>query len=193
MPDYDMADSLDLTTAEQHRAVGNLVRFQLLGLLNDRATTITQLAAELGILKGSVSYHVRVLEQAGLIRVVRTRKVRGVVERYYGRTARRYELDRADPPLDGSPLMLRTMAAELEQRPPGGAESDIVSTGHARLDPARAADFARRLAELFEEFRGETTIDQPMYGLAVAFFRTAVGPAPAEPARAEPPPAEEEA
>jgi DNA-binding transcriptional ArsR family regulator len=178
MPDYELVETMDLTTAEQHRAVGNLVRWQILGLLNDQATTISQLAAALGVLKGSISYHVRVLEQAGLIRVIRTRKVRGVVERYYGRTARRYELDRADPPLRSSPLLLRTVAAELEQRPPGGVESDLVTVSHARLDPAQAADFTRRLTELFEEFRGGVATDQPMYGLAVAFFQTAVGPQP---------------
>jgi DNA-binding transcriptional ArsR family regulator len=178
MPDYELVESLDLTSAQQHRAVGNRVRWQILGLLGDRATTITQLAGALGILKGSASYHVRVLEQAGLIRVVRTRKVRGVLERYYGRTARRYELDHADPPLDSSPLLLRTIAAELEHRPPVPVGTDLVTVAHARLDPDRATDFAGRLAALVEEFRLVPATGGPMYGMAVAFFQTAVGATP---------------
>lgn len=185
MPDYEWAESLDLTTAEQHRAVGNRVRWQILGLLNDRATTITQLAGALGVLKGSASYHVRVLERAGLIRVVRTRKVRGVIERYYGRTARRYELDHADPRLDSSPLLLRTIAAELEHRPPMPTGSDLVTVAHARVDAVRATDFAGRLAALVDEFRLEPPVDAPMYGLAVAFFKTGVATPVADDAEEE--------
>ena len=129
MADYELAEAMELTSAEQHRAIGNRVRWQILGLLGDRAATITQLAGALGVLKGSASYHVRVLEQAGLIRVVRTRKVRGVLERYYGRTARRYDLDAAEPIRGGGPLMLRTVAAELErhfQRSEWQADDDLV-------------------------------------------------------------------
>lgn len=179
MPDYEWVESLDLTTAGQHRAIGNRVRWQILGLLNDRAATITQLAGTLGVLKGSASYHVRVLEQAGLIRVVRTRKVRGVLERYYGRTARRYELDRADPPRDSSPMLLRTVADELAHRPPVPAEHDLVTLAHARIDPTRAAELAGRLAALVEEFRSGSATGGPMYGLAVAFFHTGVASQPA--------------
>ncbi|WP_405606762.1 helix-turn-helix domain-containing protein [Streptomyces sp. NBC_00076] len=40
--------------------------------------TITQIAERVGLAKGSSSYHVRLLERAGLVKVVRTRKVRGV-------------------------------------------------------------------------------------------------------------------
>jgi DNA-binding transcriptional ArsR family regulator len=176
VPDYEMADSLELTTAAQHRAVGNLVRAQVLGLLGDRAATISQLATELGALKGSISYHVRLLEEAGLIRVIRTRQVRGVVERYYGRTARRYELN--DPHADISSTLLRTAAAELDRRPPGGTEDDIVSLAHGRLDPTRAADFGRRLGDLIEEFRLDRGSAGPMYALSVALFQTNIGPRP---------------
>jgi DNA-binding transcriptional ArsR family regulator len=176
LPDYEMADSMELTTAAQHRAVGNLVRAQVLGLLGDRAATISQLATELGALKGSISYHVRLLEEAGLIRVIRTRQVRGVVERYYGRTARRYELN--DPnQADISSTLLRTAAAELDRRPSGSAD-DLISLAHGRLDPARAGDFVKRLSELVDEFRLDRGSDGPMYALSVALFRTNVGPRP---------------
>lgn len=175
-PDYELADSLVVTTAEQYRALGNLTRTQILGLLNEQAATITQLAVTLGVLKGSTSYHLRLLERAGLVRVVRTRQVRGVVERYYGRTARRYELDGPDLPGDVNGLLLRTVAAELDRRGGPGAATDIVTTAHARVDPARVEDFARRFTELVEEFRAAADPAQPQYGLAVAIYRSGVGP-----------------
>ena len=47
-----------------------------------------------------------------------------------------------------------------------------------RLDPARAAGFARRLTELVDEFRTAADPRGPMYGLAVAFFQAAANVAP---------------
>ena len=37
--------------------------------------------------KSTVAHHVNVLAEAGMLRVVRTRRVRAIDERYYGRTA----------------------------------------------------------------------------------------------------------
>lgn len=179
-PDYDLDESRDASGAEQHRAFGHLTRHRILGLLLDRAMTVTQLAAALGVLKGSASFHVRVLEQAGLVRVVRTRQVRGVTERYYGRTARRYELD---PPAGRSGdegLLLRTVAAELERAAALGFEGgeEMTTVTRARLAPARAAEFRDRLAALVEEFRLVPDSAEPAYTLAVSLFR-------AEPGRSE--------
>ena len=175
-PDYDLEESLDVGTQEQHRALGNLTRHRVLGLLLDRAMTATQLADALGVLKGSTGFHLQVLERAGLVRVVRTRKVRGVTEKYYGRTARRFELDAPDSPTSAAPLLLRTVAAEVERVGSPGAPTDTVSTARARLDPDRAVDFQGRLVALVEEFRTEHSPQDSAYTLAVAFFRTEPGP-----------------
>jgi DNA-binding transcriptional ArsR family regulator len=169
--DYEMADSLLVDRDDQHRAMGNLTRHRILGLLLDRAMTVTQLAEALGVLKGSASFHVRTLERAGLVREVRTRKVRGVTERYYGRVARAYELDSPDAPdVDAGGLLLRTVAAQRE-RVRDSAATDTVSTVRARLDPARAAEFRTRVEALLVDFRAASA-DGPAYSLTVAYFRT---------------------
>ena len=175
-PDYELADALEVGSADQHRAFGNVTRHRILGLLLDRAMTGAQLAEALDVLKGSVSFHLRVLERTGLVRVVRTRQVRGVTERYWGRTARRFELDdpAAPSPAAGS-MMLRTVAAELERIGPDTAPTDIVTVTRARLDGQRAAEFADRLSALQEEFRGQPAPDQPAFTLALAFFRSEPG------------------
>ena len=170
-PDYELADQLVVDSQEQHRALGNLTRHRILGLLLDRAMTASQLAEALGVLKGSVSFHLRTLERAGLVREVRTRKVRGVVERYYGRTARRYELDGPGAAGNAAPMMLRTLAAELERVGSAGTPTDLTVSTRARLDPERAAEFARRLTELVEEYRAASGAG-PAYPLGVAYFRS---------------------
>ena len=53
--------------------------------------------------KGTVGHHLKVLETAGLVRVVRTRQVRALTEKYYGRVARLFELKGVDDDAGGSP------------------------------------------------------------------------------------------
>ncbi|MPZ54495.1 MAG: helix-turn-helix domain-containing protein, partial [Acidimicrobiia bacterium] len=86
-PDYDLDDTLKLTTPAQVRAISNPLRTTILGLLHERAASVTELAKALERPKSTVAHHVNVLADAGLLRVVRTRRVRAIDERFYGRTA----------------------------------------------------------------------------------------------------------
>lgn len=77
MPTDDLPETFHVTTDEQLRAVSNLTRHRIMAVLRFEPATITQIAERVGLAKGSSSYHVRLLERAGLVKVVRTRKVRG--------------------------------------------------------------------------------------------------------------------
>ena len=106
---------------------------------------------ELGLPKGTVGHHLKVLEAAGLIRVVRTRKVRAVTEKFYGRTARLF-LFHSEDPADGRAVAataLRQAANEMEQAP--------FTTGfglvRARLAKKDVARFENRAKKLFDDFR----------------------------------------
>ena len=92
-PDYELADRLALTTPAQLRAIGNPLRTTILGLLHERSATVTELAAAVARPKSTVAHHVKVLTETGLIRVVGTRRVRAIEERFYGRAARMAGLD----------------------------------------------------------------------------------------------------
>ena len=89
-PDYDLADRLALTTPAQVKAIGHPLRTTILGLLHERAATVTELAVAVERPKSTVAHHVKVLAEAGLLQVVRTRRVRAIEERFYGRTARMF-------------------------------------------------------------------------------------------------------
>src|SRR6188472_3967039 len=105
-PDYELADRIALTEPSQVKALSHPLRTAILGLLHERAATVSELAVALGRPKSTVAHHVKVLVEAGLLRVVRTRRVRAIEERFYGRTARMFyaALDRdrheGPPPLD---------------------------------------------------------------------------------------------
>ncbi|MFZ0624970.1 MAG: winged helix-turn-helix domain-containing protein, partial [Acidimicrobiia bacterium] len=83
-PDYPLKETLEFETSEQFRALFEDTRLRIVDLLLERAATVTELAETLGKPKGTVGHHVAVLEQAGLVHVVRTKKVRAIEAKYYG-------------------------------------------------------------------------------------------------------------
>ena len=88
IPDYELDEMLVVTAPEQLRALADPLRGVLLELVLERAATITELAQAVGRPKSTVGYHVNLLVDTGLFKVVRTRRVRAIEERYYGRVAR---------------------------------------------------------------------------------------------------------
>src|SRR6476661_4242305 len=91
-PDYELADRMALTEPAQVKALGHPLRTTLLQLLHERAATVSELAAAVERPKSTVAHHVKVLADNGLVRVVATRKVRAIEERFYGRTARMFHV-----------------------------------------------------------------------------------------------------
>jgi DNA-binding transcriptional ArsR family regulator len=89
IPDYDLDDLLVVTAPEQLRALVDPLRSALLELPLERAATVTEMARAVDRPKSTVAYHVNLLVDAGLLRVVRTRRVRAIDERYYALPDRR--------------------------------------------------------------------------------------------------------
>src|ERR687895_683380 len=88
LPDYELDDQHVVAAPKQLRALADPLRATILDLLLERAATVAELAAAVDRPKSTVAHHVNVLEEADMLRVVRTRRVRAVGQRYYGRTAR---------------------------------------------------------------------------------------------------------
>ena len=167
--DYDALDTLVVSEPVQLRALAGELRTKITSLLRERAWTTQQLARELGVPKGTVGHHLKVLEKAGLIRVVRTRQVRAMTEKYYGRVAKLFLFDIGDP-ADVRALgagTLRQAAYELE-RAPEGAHWGLV---RGRLTPKDAKRFDRRLGRLIDDFRASEVPDGVPFRLATAFWQ----------------------
>jgi DNA-binding transcriptional ArsR family regulator len=173
-PDYDAVDVLVVREPEQLRALGDDLRAKIVVLLRERAASTTELATKLGLPKGTVGHHVKVLEKAGLIRVVRTRKVRAVTERYYGRTARLFLFKSSDDAgsegvRDVAAASLRTAAEEI--LPAVDGDRTTFAVLRVRLTDADATRFVRRLERLHREFRAAEDPAGEPYGLAAALYR----------------------
>ncbi|WP_344207463.1 ArsR/SmtB family transcription factor [Nonomuraea bangladeshensis] len=169
MPTDDLPETFHVTTDEQLRAVSNLTRHRIMAMLRFEPATITQIAQRMGLAKGSSSYHVRLLERAGLVKVVRTRKVRGVTERYYAMAARSIELPDPGP---GQPdVLLRNAVADLEASPADGERH--VKMTHLRLTEEQFAELGARLEALADEYRTLSDPSLPDVSLVFALFRPA--------------------
>jgi DNA-binding transcriptional ArsR family regulator len=173
-PDYDLAERIALTRPSQVKAIGHPLRTGILGLLHERAASITELAAALGRPKSTIAHHVKVLTEAGLVQVVRTRRVRAIQERFYGRTARMFyvELDRgADD--EGMPRDFNDF--EVAARESAAAYRDGKLWGfvrHARISETQASEFWERMTELVAEFDRLPRSGDTMYGFAIGVYPT---------------------
>jgi DNA-binding transcriptional ArsR family regulator len=167
--DYDADDVLVVSEPRQLKALGDDLRTKIVMLMRDRARSTQELAAELGLPKGTVAHHVKVLQRAGLIRVVRTRKVRAVTERFFGRTARLF-VYKVEDPADARALgsaALRQAADELAAAPEGATFGLI----GARLSPEDVKRFERRLDRLVNDFRAREQPAGDPFRLAAALWR----------------------
>ncbi|GAA4605573.1 hypothetical protein GCM10023107_72570 [Actinoplanes octamycinicus] len=166
----DPDQTFHVTTAEQLRAVSNLTRHRIMAVLRFEPATITQIAERVGLAKGSSSYHVRLLERAGLVKVVRTRKVRGVTERYYAIAAASIALP--DPGVGEPDVLMRHAVADLEAAPTGERH---VRMAHLRLTDAQFTELGKRLQALADEYRALSDPALPDVSMVFALFRPARG------------------
>jgi DNA-binding transcriptional ArsR family regulator len=173
-PDYDLADRIALTEPAQVKALSHPLRNTILGLLHERAASVSELAVAVDRPKSTVAHHVNVLADAGLVHVVRTRRVRAIEERFYGRTARMFyislERDTAgeDVPRDFNDF-------EVAARESIAAHEDGKLWGfirHARISEAQASSFWERMAELVTEFDQLPRSGDTVYGFAVGVYPT---------------------
>jgi DNA-binding transcriptional ArsR family regulator len=173
-PDYDLADRVALTEPSQVRAIGHPVRTTILSLLHDRAATVTELAVALERPKSTVAHHVKVLGEAGLVHVVRTRRVRAIEERFYGRTARMFYVS-VERSADGEQMPRDFNDFEVAARESAAAYRNGKLWGfirHARISEEQASNFWERMAELVAEFDRLPRSGDTVYGFAVGVYPT---------------------
>lgn len=151
LPNYELEELRIITSTPELKAAFHPLRDQLLDLVLERAATVAELADAVGRPKSSVAYHVGILVDAGLLKVVWTRRVRAIDERFYGRTARIFYVGRIQPEqLSAIPNILVDAAAESV---PAHESDDLRAiVRQARISRKDAAEFWDRLFDLTREF-----------------------------------------
>jgi DNA-binding transcriptional ArsR family regulator len=167
--DYELADIVTASTNAQMKAVADDTRMDILNLLLEKAATVSQLAEALDKPKGTVGYHAKVLDDAGLITVVRTNKVRAMTEKYYGRVGRTIHFSR--PTTDDDPLWfvhdaLKPITQDEDHPLP------MFTSRVARIPIERAVEFSERIMEVAQEFIEIPRDGDVVYGFLAGVYPT---------------------
>ncbi|MCI0399347.1 MAG: helix-turn-helix domain-containing protein [Chloroflexi bacterium] len=158
-----------ITNPETLKVLGDPLRLQIIKLLAEPAT-VKEVAAALELPPTKLYYHVNLLEEHGLIRVVQTNVVSGIIEKSYQVAALRYSVaeslltavETAEADLENVlAVVLDTTRKELIASVRAGLmrpgqeiahHRGTISHAGLKLTKEQAADFSGRLEALVQEF-----------------------------------------
>jgi DNA-binding transcriptional ArsR family regulator len=171
VPDYDVEDLRIVSSPQELRAMADPLRGTLLDLVLERAATVSELAAAVGRPKSTIAHHVGVLVDAGMLKVVRTRRVRAIDERFYGRTARIFYVGVIRP--EDVPILPDYLSVAAAESGPAREADDLrAMLRHARIPRERAAEFWERVFQLTHEFMRLPRSGDTVYGFVVGLYPT---------------------
>ncbi|MEH1099648.1 helix-turn-helix domain-containing protein [Micromonospora sp. CPCC 205561] len=174
IPDYDLDEMLVVTAPAQLRALADPLRATLLELLLERAATVTELARAVDRPKSSVAYHVNALVDAGLLRVVRTRRVRAIEERYYGRVARTLYIGALTRPEDRQvATAVNGLAEAVAESAAAHAADELRCTlVHARIPAEEVRAFWAEVQALARRFAQIPRSGDQVHGFVAGLYPT---------------------
>lgn len=173
----------------QLRLLADPLRHEILRLLCTEELSTRELAARISRAPSNLYYHVDQLRKAGLIRIVRRRRVRGAVEKFYRASAESYTvppalLQTGGGAVDGLVATVETMVGGVLARFRESATRGLLGTGAGqavpmvthltvRTTPDRIAALRQSLEQCIRSFEEEPTVaagDAAEYTLLDIFF-----------------------
>ena len=174
IPDYDLDEMVVVTEPAQLRALADSLRGTLLELLLERAATVTELAEAVARPKSTVAYHVNQLVDAGLLKVVRTQRVRAIEERSYGRVARTIYIGALSS--DEDIAMVANIdglaTAYGESRQAKDADDLRCTLVHARIPLEEVRAFWAEVQEVARRFAQIPRSGDQVYGFVAGLYPT---------------------
>jgi hypothetical protein len=156
------------------RALADPLHATLLELLLERAATVTEMARAVDRPKSTIAYHVNLLVHAELLRVVRTRRVRAIEERYYGRVARTFYVGVLNRPEDKQVVAgMNGLAKAAAESAPANAADDLrCLLVHARIPIEDVRSFWAQVQEVARQFAQIPRAGDQVYGFAAGLYPT---------------------
>jgi DNA-binding transcriptional ArsR family regulator len=94
--------------------LSNLIKSEIIRLLNKKPMTETQLSKSLDLTKGAIGYHLQTLKEAGLIKINRYETGEHGISKYYETVASLFIVDPDHIPDDAKRFFLETQMMRLE-------------------------------------------------------------------------------
>lgn len=189
-PTNELANEFVIDNLETLKAVAHNLRLDILQNLKV-PKTVKEIAKHTNLPATKLYYHVNLMEKHGLIRVVETNVVSGILEKKYRVVARNYRLQEG--------LLAKSNAIDEDVDRMLGAIFDITRTEIKRsiqadkmklteedrrgilwrstlcLTPDQFEEFYKRLDEILQELDGmcgenDTAVNAKRFGLTVAFY-----------------------
>lgn len=143
----------------QLKALTHPLRLQIVRSLADKPQTTNQVAEILDQCPLNLYYHMRVLEEAGLIEVVKTRTKGNLIERYYRSVARVFTAaiplthgaERSDTLPEAIQTVLGAVEADARQSDFASGLPVIASNQHIRASRDKIKVLTRRIQEMIEQ------------------------------------------
>ena len=175
----DLPSRLTISTEQQFKAISDMVRSRILGVIQHQPLTAKQIAQRLQATPGAIGHHLHVLEEAGLVKVVARRITRGIVASYYTRSARIYDYD-LPTEVRGfhsinldifSGVQAEFMDSIISYEDKDPARCDAFP--HVRLSLEKAIEYQRRFVALIDELIEEEPDPQGVvYGVFFSIFKS---------------------
>src|SRR5258708_10407130 len=175
MPDLPIR--MTISTEQQFKAISDMARSRIVGVIQYQPLTAKQIAQRLRATRGASGHHLRVLEEAGLVKVVARRITHGIVASYYTRSARLFEFD-LPPEVRGSAAKIDCAEkAHVELLDSTVSYEDdplrCEAFPHVRLTLERAMEYQKRFFALIDEMVDETPDPNgEVYGVFFGIFKS---------------------
>lgn len=90
-----MKDTITLSTIEEIKTYSDPYRLRIITFLRNskEEATVKEIADYLGEVPAKIHYHIKKLERAGIIELVRTKEIKGIIAKYYYLTATNYLIE----------------------------------------------------------------------------------------------------
>lgn len=188
-----LEDTYIIKDFETLKVIADPVRNQILEVLQRNPQNVKEVADKLGLAPSKLYYHFNMLEKFQFIKVVETRQVSNLIEKYYQATATFLSVDPnllsfstdegkenlqslVEAAIDTTREdLIRSLQARTFQLEQGAAEhprSITISRNLSNLDDEKYAAFHKRLDALIEEFTDDDSKDpkDQTFALTVALY-----------------------
>ena len=178
---------------ETLKVVADPVRNQILEVLEKKPQNVKEVAGKLGLAPSKLYYHFNMLEKVGLIKVVETRQIANLIEKYFHTTSSFIDIDpnllnfstvegkenmftmvssTIDTTREDLLRSLQARALQLEQGEPGKLRSVTLSRHLSNLSDEKADEFHKRFNHLLDEFIDTDTKnpEDQTFALTIALY-----------------------
>lgn len=187
MSNYDIQPmaTMIIKTDEQIRAYVNATRMTILAALAKEKQSVSKIAQQLKVHPANLTHHFKVLENAGLIKLVEKRETGKNLEKLYRAVA--YQIivesdgETTNKQVLGLSILRDNLNTSIQALKNQNVEKDVLAVIKTiKIDQPDLARFGKRLLDLANEFEKSSSNKGEFYSLNASLYPSCAGDLPAQ-------------